>query len=148
MDAAQASSLVAVYLAVESLRRGESDLAFAGGVQLNLAPESTLTADRFGALSPDGRADGDRGDGRAGGYRGGGHPPARRGGGDRHGRQALAELRRLDEHTSTGTGNVLGGLTPREREIATAAVGGKTSRKLGVSSRMALMMLVNGAGPR
>ncbi|MCK9931547.1 SDR family NAD(P)-dependent oxidoreductase [Frankia sp. Mgl5] len=55
VDAAQASSLVAVYLAVESLRRGESDLAFAGGVQLNLAPESTVTAGRFGALSPDGR---------------------------------------------------------------------------------------------
>lgn len=95
---------------------------------------------------------------------------ARRCGANRLGRQALAELRRLDEHTSTGTGNVLGGLTPREREIATAAVGGKTSRqiaydlhlsprtidahltriyrKLGVSSRMALMMLVNGAGPR
>ncbi|WP_462184084.1 type I polyketide synthase, partial [Frankia sp. AgKG'84/4] len=55
VDAAQASSLVAVHLAVESLRRGENDLALAGGVQLNLAPESTLTAERFGALSPDGR---------------------------------------------------------------------------------------------
>ncbi|MEC3917836.1 type I polyketide synthase [Nocardia sp. CDC160] len=54
VDAAQASSLVAVHLAVESLRRGESELALAGGVQLNLAPESTLRVDRFGGLSPDG----------------------------------------------------------------------------------------------
>ncbi|MFI1913807.1 type I polyketide synthase [Nocardia sp. NPDC020380] len=55
VDAAQASSLVAVHLAVESLRRGESGLALAGGVHLNLAAESTIRADRFGGLSPDGR---------------------------------------------------------------------------------------------
>ncbi len=55
VDAAQASSLVAVHLACESIRRGESRLALAGGVHLNLDPlggESTL---RLGALSPDGR---------------------------------------------------------------------------------------------
>ncbi|MFJ4658845.1 type I polyketide synthase [Nocardia sp. NPDC088792] len=55
IDAAQASSLVAVHLAVESLRRGETGLALAGGVQLNLSAQSTLRADRFGGLSPDGR---------------------------------------------------------------------------------------------
>ncbi|MET0233348.1 MAG: beta-ketoacyl synthase N-terminal-like domain-containing protein, partial [Kibdelosporangium sp.] len=55
VDAAQASSLVAVHLAVESLRRGESVLALAGGVHLNLAMESAVAADRFGGLSPDGR---------------------------------------------------------------------------------------------
>ncbi|WP_256804727.1 type I polyketide synthase, partial [Frankia sp. ACN10a] len=55
VDAAQASSLVAVHLAADSLRRGECDLALAGGVQLNLVPDSTETAARFGALSPDGR---------------------------------------------------------------------------------------------
>ncbi|WP_236808513.1 type I polyketide synthase [Amycolatopsis albispora] len=56
VDAAQSSSLVAVHLACESLRNGESSLALAGGVNLNLAPESTLTAARFGGLSPTGRA--------------------------------------------------------------------------------------------
>ncbi|MEU4743850.1 polyketide synthase, partial [Actinosynnema sp. NPDC023658] len=56
VDTAQSSALVAVHLACESLRRGESDLALAGGVSLNLVPESTLTAARFGGLSPDGRA--------------------------------------------------------------------------------------------
>ncbi|GAB2784673.1 type I polyketide synthase [Amycolatopsis magusensis] len=56
VDAAQSSSLVAVHLACESLRSGEATLALAGGVNLNLAPESTLTAARFGGLSPSGRA--------------------------------------------------------------------------------------------
>ncbi|WP_343898517.1 beta-ketoacyl synthase N-terminal-like domain-containing protein, partial [Micromonospora gifhornensis] len=55
VDSAQSSALVAVHVAAESLRRGESELALAGGVNLNLAPESTLGAERFGALSPDGR---------------------------------------------------------------------------------------------
>ncbi|MFE9249828.1 beta-ketoacyl synthase N-terminal-like domain-containing protein, partial [Streptomyces sp. NPDC007088] len=54
LDAGQASSLVAVHLACESLRRGESTLAVAGGVNLVLAPESTVSVARFGGLSPDG----------------------------------------------------------------------------------------------
>ncbi|WP_405854587.1 type I polyketide synthase [Streptomyces sp. NBC_01515] len=53
VDSAQSSSLVAVHLALESLRTGESELALAAGVNLNLAPDSTLVVDRFGALSPD-----------------------------------------------------------------------------------------------
>ncbi|WP_264927542.1 polyketide synthase, partial [Streptomyces sp. A012304] len=56
VDAAQASSLVAVHLACESIRAGESDIALAGGVHLNLAPLSALAAARFGGLSPDGRS--------------------------------------------------------------------------------------------
>ncbi|MEU4245490.1 SDR family NAD(P)-dependent oxidoreductase, partial [Actinoplanes sp. NPDC026619] len=55
VDTAQSSALVAVHMACESLRRGESTVAIAGGVNLNLAPESTVTAARFGGLSPDGR---------------------------------------------------------------------------------------------
>ena len=55
IDSAQSSSLVAVHLAVESLRRGESSLAIAGGVHLNILPETFLMADRLGGLSPDGR---------------------------------------------------------------------------------------------
>ncbi len=55
VDAGQSSSLVAVHLAVESLRRGESTFALAGGVNLNIAAESTISAARFGGLSPDGR---------------------------------------------------------------------------------------------
>ncbi|MEU5647350.1 type I polyketide synthase, partial [Streptomyces milbemycinicus] len=55
VDTGQSSSLVAVHLACESLRRGESRTALAGGVQLNLTPESTEAAARFGGLSPDGR---------------------------------------------------------------------------------------------
>ncbi|MGC4951526.1 type I polyketide synthase, partial [Streptomyces sp. DT224] len=55
VDSAQSASLTAVHLACESLRRGESDLALVGGVNLNLTPESTIAAARFGALSPDGR---------------------------------------------------------------------------------------------
>ncbi|MET9111731.1 type I polyketide synthase, partial [Streptomyces zhihengii] len=55
VDCGQSSSLVAVHLACQSLLRGESDLALAAGVQLNLVPESTGRVEAFGALSPDGR---------------------------------------------------------------------------------------------
>jgi acyl transferase domain-containing protein len=55
VDTGQSSSLVAVQLACESLRRGESRLALAGGVNLNLLGETTEAIGRFGALSPDGR---------------------------------------------------------------------------------------------
>ncbi|MBV9821672.1 MAG: type I polyketide synthase, partial [Actinobacteria bacterium] len=55
VDCGQSSSLVSVQLACESLRRGESTLALAGGVNLNLLAETTATIGRFGALSPNGR---------------------------------------------------------------------------------------------
>ncbi|WP_380280631.1 SDR family NAD(P)-dependent oxidoreductase [Kitasatospora purpeofusca] len=55
VDSAQSSALVAVHLACESLRKGESTLAIAGGVNLNLIPESTVAVTKFGGLSPDGR---------------------------------------------------------------------------------------------
>ncbi|MEU9478101.1 SDR family NAD(P)-dependent oxidoreductase [Streptomyces sp. NPDC048191] len=55
VDAGQSSSLVAVHLACESLRAGESDLAIAGGVNLNLLTDTTVTSSKFGALSPTGR---------------------------------------------------------------------------------------------
>ncbi|MFF7652577.1 type I polyketide synthase, partial [Streptomyces sp. NPDC007983] len=55
VDTGQSSSLVAVALAVESLRAGTSRIAIAGGVNLILADESTATMERLGALSPDGR---------------------------------------------------------------------------------------------
>ncbi|MDT7799342.1 MAG: hypothetical protein QOI78_2775, partial [Actinomycetota bacterium] len=55
VDSGQSSSLVAVHLACESLRRGESAVALAGGVNLNLIADSAVGASRFGGLSPDGR---------------------------------------------------------------------------------------------
>ncbi|MGH3859103.1 type I polyketide synthase [Actinokineospora sp.] len=55
LDTGQSSSLVAVQLACESLRRGEIELALAGGVNLNLLAETTDAIGSFGALSPDGR---------------------------------------------------------------------------------------------
>ncbi|WP_406467140.1 SDR family NAD(P)-dependent oxidoreductase [Streptomyces hirsutus] len=54
VDSAQSSSLTAVQLACDSLRGGDCELALAGGVHLNLSPESSLAAAQFGALSPDG----------------------------------------------------------------------------------------------
>ncbi len=54
VDSGQSSSLVAVHLACESLRRGESKLAIAGGVHLNAAAETALLEDEFGARSTSG----------------------------------------------------------------------------------------------
>ena len=55
VDAGQCSSLLAVHVACEQLRRGEAGLALAGGVNIMLLPETTESIGDFGALSPDGR---------------------------------------------------------------------------------------------
>ena len=54
VDSGQSSSLVAVHLACESLRTGESQMAIAGGVNLNLANETAMLETEFGALSTSG----------------------------------------------------------------------------------------------
>ncbi|CPR07641.1 polyketide synthase [Mycobacterium bohemicum DSM 44277] len=54
VDSGQSSSLVAVHLACEALRAGESELAIAGGVHLNAAPETDRLEDEFGARSGSG----------------------------------------------------------------------------------------------
>jgi acyl transferase domain-containing protein len=56
VDSGQSSSLVSVLLACESLWSGAATTSLAGGVQLNLTDDGFVIADRFGALSPDGRA--------------------------------------------------------------------------------------------
>ena len=56
VDSGQSSSLVAVHMACESLRGGESTVALAGGVSLILSPLSSLRAAAVGALSPDATA--------------------------------------------------------------------------------------------
>lgn len=56
LDTACSSSLVALQSASDSLRAGRCDLALVGGVNLQLAPETTLGFCRIGALSPDGRS--------------------------------------------------------------------------------------------
>jgi acyl transferase domain-containing protein/NADPH:quinone reductase-like Zn-dependent oxidoreductase/aryl carrier-like protein len=55
LDTACSSSLLAVHLACQSLRARECDLALAGGVNLILAPETTIGLCRLGAVSADGR---------------------------------------------------------------------------------------------
>ncbi|HEU0189896.1 MAG TPA: polyketide synthase, partial [Mycobacterium sp.] len=55
LDTACSSSLVTIHLACASLRRRESDLALAAGVNLMLSPENSIATSRWGMLSPDGR---------------------------------------------------------------------------------------------
>ncbi|WP_143659623.1 polyketide synthase, partial [Streptomyces sp. MP131-18] len=55
VDTGQSSSLVAVHLACESLRRGEATTAIVGGVNLIVGQGSTATSNGMGALSPSGR---------------------------------------------------------------------------------------------
>ncbi|MFF3781140.1 SDR family NAD(P)-dependent oxidoreductase [Streptomyces sp. NPDC001933] len=55
VNTACSSSLVAIHRAVRSLRSGESTLAIAGGIGLNLAPHSAVADAAMGVLSPDGR---------------------------------------------------------------------------------------------
>ncbi|CAL9643050.1 D-alanine--D-alanyl carrier protein ligase [Streptomyces sp. enrichment culture] len=56
LDTACSSSLVAVHLACQSLSRGESTLALAGGALLHSAPQYTIAETKGGFLSPDGRS--------------------------------------------------------------------------------------------
>ncbi|MEM9644216.1 MAG: polyketide synthase, partial [Planctomycetota bacterium] len=54
VDTACSSALVAIHQAIVSLQRGESDAAFAGGVNLILTPETTIAFSKANMLSPDG----------------------------------------------------------------------------------------------
>ncbi len=54
VDTACSSSLNAIHLACQSLRRGESDLALAGGVAVIAMPDAMILFSRWGMLSPDG----------------------------------------------------------------------------------------------
>jgi len=54
LDTACSSSLVTVHLACQSLRRGESNLALAGGVNLLLSPEMTIVLTKGYMMSADG----------------------------------------------------------------------------------------------
>ncbi|MEV0296252.1 beta-ketoacyl synthase N-terminal-like domain-containing protein [Nocardia sp. NPDC050710] len=56
VNASCAGSLVAVHLACQALRAGESAVAIAGGVQLNLIPDTAIGLSKLGVLSPGGRS--------------------------------------------------------------------------------------------
>ena len=55
VDTACSSSLVAVHLAMDALRQGRTNLALAGGVNLILSPEWTVTFSQARMMSPTGR---------------------------------------------------------------------------------------------
>lgn len=55
IDTSCSSSLVAIHLAVQSLRRSECDSALAGGVNVMLSPYSFVLVSKAQALSPGGR---------------------------------------------------------------------------------------------
>ena len=55
IDTACSSSLAAAHLACQSLRQGESNLCIAGGVNLVLTPEGTITLSQARMMASDGR---------------------------------------------------------------------------------------------
>ncbi|MEQ9364094.1 MAG: beta-ketoacyl synthase N-terminal-like domain-containing protein, partial [Leptospirales bacterium] len=55
VDTACSASLVAIHLAVQSLRSGESNMALAGGVNILLSPEMYCSLSWGGTLAPDAR---------------------------------------------------------------------------------------------
>ena len=55
LDTGCSSSLVAVHLACQSLRLGESDFALAGGVSAIITPELFVAMTKVGFMAPDGR---------------------------------------------------------------------------------------------
>ena len=55
VDTACSGSLVALHLACQSIRSGESHVALAGGVSINLLPHGDMFFAAAGGLSPDGR---------------------------------------------------------------------------------------------
>jgi acyl transferase domain-containing protein/acyl-CoA synthetase (AMP-forming)/AMP-acid ligase II/acyl carrier protein len=55
LDTVCSSSLVAVHLACQSLRAGESTIALAGGVNLLLSPITSVMASKWGMMATDGR---------------------------------------------------------------------------------------------
>jgi len=54
IDTACSGSLVAIHTACQNIRNKECDMAIAGGVLLNFAPQYTVAESRGGFLSPDG----------------------------------------------------------------------------------------------
>jgi acyl transferase domain-containing protein/acyl carrier protein/short-subunit dehydrogenase len=56
VNTACSSSLVAIHIARQSLLRGETRMALAGGVNLIVSPDSTIAMSKFGAMAPDGKS--------------------------------------------------------------------------------------------